>query len=60
VAVKMLKKNHSPEEFNDLMSEFKLLQEVDHPNVIKLLGACTSRGGPLCVVMEYAEHGSLR
>ncbi len=44
----------------DLLSEYSLLKEVDHPNVIKLLGACTDRRGPLYIIMEYAKHGSLR
>lgn len=63
VAVKMLKDNSEEtgkscrEEF---LSEFSLLQQLDHPNVIKLLGACTAPGGPLYLVMEYAELGSLR
>jgi proto-oncogene tyrosine-protein kinase Ret len=56
----MLKSNHSREELHDLLSEFSLLKEVDHPNVIRLLGACTSRDGPLCIIMEYAQYGSLR
>ncbi len=46
--------------FQDLLSEYSLLKEVDHPNVIKLLGACTDRRGPLYIIMEYAKHGSLR
>lgn len=60
VAVKMLKSNYSQEELHDLISEYALLKEVNHPNVIRLLGACTTRGGPLSIIMEYAEHGSLR
>lgn len=59
----MLKDNHvengksSRQEF---VAEFVLLKQVDHPNVIKLLGACTAPGGPLYLIMEYAELGSLR
>ncbi len=60
VAVKMLKSNHSREEVHDLLSEYVHLKEVNHPNVIRLLGACTTRGGPLCIIMEFAKHGSLR
>jgi proto-oncogene tyrosine-protein kinase Ret len=56
----MLKSNHSREELHDLLSEFSFLKEVSHPNVIRLLGACTSAGGPLCIIMEFARHGSLR
>merc|ERR1719233_1766333 len=62
VAVKMLKPHHSGSEHAeaDLLSEYNLLKEVDHPNVVKLLGACTDRRGPFYLIMEFAEHGSLR
>ncbi|CAL1539137.1 unnamed protein product, partial [Lymnaea stagnalis] len=59
VAVKMLKPDASGTEYQDLVSEFQLLKEVDHPNVIKLLGVCTQKG-PLYVIVEYCELGSLR
>ena len=60
VAVKMLKPDHRPGDVDDLLSEYILLKEVDHPNVIKLLGACTDRRGPLYLIMEFAKYGSLR
>jgi len=60
VAVKTLKSNAKEAELGDLVSELELLKDVDHPNVIKLLGACTIMDGPLYVIIEYAEHGSLR
>ncbi|XP_044516173.1 LOW QUALITY PROTEIN: proto-oncogene tyrosine-protein kinase receptor Ret [Gracilinanus agilis] len=41
VAVKMLKENASPSELRDLLSEFNLLKQVNHPHVIKLYGACS-------------------
>ncbi|KAM8776135.1 proto-oncogene tyrosine-protein kinase receptor Ret isoform 2-T2 [Rhynchonycteris naso] len=59
VAVKMLKENASPNELRDLLSEFNLLKQVNHPNVIKLYGAC-SQNGPLLLIVEYAKYGSLR
>lgn len=31
-------------ELQDLLSEYNLLKDIDHPNVIKLLGACTRNG----------------
>ena len=34
-------------EFRDLLSEYNLLKDVDHINVIKLLGACTQKGESL-------------
>lgn len=46
-------------EFTDLLSEYNLLKEVDHPNVIKLLGAATLNG-PFYLVVEYCERGSLK
>lgn len=60
VAVKTLKNAAKNTELGDLVSELELLKDVDHPNVIQLLGACTTEGGPLYVIIEYAEYGSLR
>jgi proto-oncogene tyrosine-protein kinase Ret len=59
VAVKTIKTSHSTVELLALLSEFQLLQEVSHPNVIKLLGACI-RGEPPLIIIEYCCHGSLR
>merc|ERR1712079_969735 len=60
VAVKMLKSHHTVVELQDLLSEYSLLKEVNHPNVIKLLGACTTKGGPVYLIMGFAKHKSLR
>jgi proto-oncogene tyrosine-protein kinase Ret len=60
VAVKTLKENASASELTDLLSEYQLLKEVTHPNVIRLLGACTTPGAPIYLIIEFAEHGSLR
>ncbi|KAK8404807.1 hypothetical protein O3P69_001427 [Scylla paramamosain] len=60
VAVKMLKSNSTPAELADLLSEYSLLKDVSHPNVVKLLGACTSEGGPIYIIIEYCQYGSLR
>ncbi|XP_062926605.1 proto-oncogene tyrosine-protein kinase receptor Ret isoform X1 [Mobula hypostoma] len=59
VAVKMLKENASQSELRDLLSEFNLLKQVNHPHIIKLYGAC-SQDGPLYLIVEYAKYGSLR
>ncbi|KOC70178.1 Mitogen-activated protein kinase kinase kinase 7 [Habropoda laboriosa] len=37
--------------------EVRQLSRVVHPNIVKLYGACTKN--PVCLVMEYAEGGSL-
>ncbi|XP_073992183.1 protein kinase receptor Ret oncogene isoform X3 [Rhodnius prolixus] len=60
VAVKTLKDNASPSELSDLMSEYQLLKEVTHPNVVKLLGACTTPDAPVYIIIEYCALGSLR
>ncbi|XP_058807437.1 uncharacterized protein LOC131673446 isoform X2 [Phymastichus coffea] len=60
VAVKTLKEDASASELADLLSEYQLLKEAQHPNVIRLLGACTSAGGPIYLIIEFAEFGSLR
>ena len=51
----MLKANPNSDERFDLLSEFALLKEVENTNVIKLIGACTTDDGPLCIIMEYAR-----
>ncbi|XP_015604148.1 proto-oncogene tyrosine-protein kinase receptor Ret isoform X2 [Cephus cinctus] len=60
VAVKTLKEGACASELSDLLSEYQLLKEAQHPNVIRLLGACTSPGGPIYLIIEFAEFGSLR
>ena len=59
VAVKMVRYNQ-PGSLGDLISEYNLMKDVEHENVIKLLGACTDKRGPFCIILEYAEHGSMR
>ncbi|XP_026286789.1 proto-oncogene tyrosine-protein kinase receptor Ret [Frankliniella occidentalis] len=62
VAVKTLRASTGPgsPELRDLLSELELLKDVEHPNVIRLLGACTDPSGPLYVLLEYCSQGSLR
>ncbi|VVC28395.1 Hypothetical protein CINCED_3A010229 [Cinara cedri] len=60
VAVKTVKNNAGTTEKNDLLSEYNLLKDVNHPNVVKLLGACTTQDGPFYLIIEYAKYGSLR
>lgn len=59
VAVKTLKNASSSVEVLALLSECQLLQEVSHPNVIKMLGSCM-KGDPPLVIIEYCSYGSLR
>ncbi|KAL3881337.1 hypothetical protein ACJMK2_027789 [Sinanodonta woodiana] len=55
VAVKLIETESERKAF---MTELKQLSRVSHPNIVKLYGACT-RPPTVCLVMEYAEGGSL-
>ncbi|XP_052011076.1 vascular endothelial growth factor receptor kdr-like [Xyrauchen texanus] len=60
VAVKMLKAGATNNEWKALMSELKILIHIGHHlNVVNLLGACTKRGGPLMIIVEYCKYGNL-
>ena len=59
VAVKMLKSHYSAYELQDLLTEYSLLKEVDHPNVIKLLGACTDKSGQKWIEKSGIFSGSV-
>lgn len=55
VAVKHI---NSEAERKEFLVEVRQLSRVSHPNIVHLYGACT-RGTHVCLVMEYAEGGSL-
>ncbi|KAH3728036.1 hypothetical protein DPMN_053982 [Dreissena polymorpha] len=54
VAVKLIETESEKKAF---LTELKQLSRVNHPNIVKLYGACSK--APVCLVMEYAEGGSL-
>ncbi|XP_013867294.1 mitogen-activated protein kinase kinase kinase 7 [Austrofundulus limnaeus] len=53
VAIKTIE---SDAERNAFLVELRQLSRVNHPNIVKLYGSCDD---PVCLVMEYAECGSL-
>uniref|UniRef100_I3JZG9 Mitogen-activated protein kinase kinase kinase 7 n=1 Tax=Oreochromis niloticus TaxID=8128 RepID=I3JZG9_ORENI len=53
VAIKTIE---SDNERNAFLVELRQLSRVNHPNIVKLYGFCDN---PVCLVMEYAECGSL-
>lgn len=55
VAVKHIVSESEKQAFT---TEVRLLSRVEHENIVKLYGACT-QGAHVCLVMEYAEGGSL-
>ncbi|XP_066024460.1 tyrosine kinase receptor Cad96Ca [Pocillopora verrucosa] len=59
VVVKMLKDDASESDRKDLMSELRLMKELDtHPHVTELLG-CVTKSEPLMVLIEYIPYGDL-
>ncbi|KAL4649049.1 mitogen-activated protein kinase kinase kinase 7 isoform X2 [Arapaima gigas] len=53
VAIKTIE---SESERKAFIVELRQLSRVSHPNIVKLYGSCSN---PVCLVMEYAEGGSL-
>ncbi|KAK6628856.1 hypothetical protein RUM43_002672 [Polyplax serrata] len=58
VAVKFLLHNASEKEKLDFHRDIKILAALEDSNIARVLGMC-SHEEPLCVVMEYLEHGDL-
>ncbi|XP_065668911.1 vascular endothelial growth factor receptor 1 isoform X2 [Hydra vulgaris] len=60
VAVKTLKDGASESEYKDLASELKILIHLgEHKNIVNLLGACTTKGEKLHVILECCPGGDL-
>lgn len=57
VAVKKLDMNYSRAKA-DFEIEGRLISNVHHRNLIRLLGCC-SKGSQLLLILEYMENGSL-
>ena len=59
VAVKILKQPQSEANTNAFIREGVRLRELDHANVIRLLGVCVA-DEPLYIVLEYMTYGDLK
>ena len=56
----MILDQHDVNQYKDLASELKILIHVgEHTNIVNLLGACTTKGSKLCVILEYCSNGNL-
>jgi len=55
VAIKVLKKEDARLQ---LLEEACVMAQVDHPNLVRSLGVCTT-GRPMMLVLEFAAHGPL-
>eukprot|EP00912_Choanoflagellata_sp_UC4_P001688 UC4_evm3s1075 len=58
VAVKTLKSEYSAAERMEMLREAATTAQVENPYVVGLVGVIT-RGDPLCVVLQFCEHGAL-
>ncbi|XP_065663101.1 uncharacterized protein LOC136085710 [Hydra vulgaris] len=59
VAVKLVKDSADPSELNDFTEEMNLMKEIGyHKNIVNLIG-CSTLKKPLCLIVEYMEHGDL-
>ncbi|XP_019850846.1 PREDICTED: fibroblast growth factor receptor 4-like [Amphimedon queenslandica] len=62
VAVKTLKgtmDKYSQEDMKELIFESLVMQDLDHPNVMGLIGLCLDAGPSPLVVLPYMEGGNL-
>ena len=58
VAIKILKEGSTGNAKNDFIREAVLVNQFDHPNILKLLGVCFEQE-PYCIAFEYMELGDL-
>ncbi|XP_065682610.1 uncharacterized protein LOC100204447 isoform X2 [Hydra vulgaris] len=59
VAVKLVKDSADSSELNDFTEEMNLMKGIGyHKNIVNLIG-CSTIKKPLCLIVEYMEHGDL-
>ena len=49
----------SESERQDTLKEAKILEALNHPNVIRFQEVYKTKKGKLCIVMDYADGGDL-
>lgn len=49
----------SEDERKETLREAKILEVLDHPNIIKFREVYKTKKGKLCIVMDYADGGDL-
>eukprot|EP00002_Diphylleia_rotans_P006635 TRINITY_DN159_c0_g1_i7.p1 TRINITY_DN159_c0_g1~~TRINITY_DN159_c0_g1_i7.p1 ORF type:complete len:2480 (-),score=532.94 TRINITY_DN159_c0_g1_i7:244-7683(-) len=60
VAVKrLLKQKMAEKQYFGFLSEIMIIKELHHPHILKFHGASVKQPN-ICIVVEYAPHGSLR
>ncbi|KAL3867719.1 hypothetical protein ACJMK2_040583 [Sinanodonta woodiana] len=59
VAIKTCKEDNEESMTEKFLEEAYIMQQFDHPHIIKLIGIC-SEASPVWIVMELARHGEMR
>lgn len=50
----------SEAEKEDTLKEAKILEVMNHPNIIRFREVYKTKKGKLCIVMDYADGGDLQ
>lgn len=49
----------SEKEKKEVIQEARLLEALDHPNIVKFIDVYKTKSGKMCIVMDYADGGDL-
>ena len=52
--------NMSEEERTEILRVAKILEELQHPNIVRFKEVYKTKSGKLCIVMDYADRGDLQ
>ena len=50
----------SDDERKETLREAKILEVLNHPNIIRFREVYKTKKGKLCIVMDYADNGDLQ
>jgi NIMA (never in mitosis gene a)-related kinase len=49
----------SEQEKRETVQEAKILEALNHPNIVKFIEVYKTKKGKLCIVMDYCDGGDL-
>ena len=49
----------SEHEKKETLQEAKIIEHLQHPNIVKFIETFKTKKGKLCIVMDYADGGDL-
>jgi NIMA (never in mitosis gene a)-related kinase len=49
----------SDQEKHEVLQESRLLEALDHPNIVRFIEVYKTKKGKLCIIMEYADGKSM-